>query len=266
MTITITTNTRAVSTWLQSIVTRQLPFALTQTVNSLAFKVREDAHAEMRSVFDRPTPFALRSMEVIKARSKSQSAWVGLNLDDRFHRALAHQFTGGDRRWKRMEGALLAKGLMLPGMIAVPPRNPRPEDVNAYGNIKPSRVVQLISYFGAFGEQGYRANMTDSRKSQLAKRKRSKQGYVTIGGVEYILSRGKGRNNNLPAGIWAKTGTHGVVIKPVLLFVRKGTYQRRIDLHRIGTEALKRDGHRLFRESLGRAVLNDRSLMRAMAS
>lgn len=244
MTITITTNTRAVSAWLQAIVTRQLPFALTQTVNSLAFKVREDAHAEMRSVFDRPTPnFTLRSIVVDRASKARPRAWVGLRHDGGFRKALAHEMRGGSREWKKMEGALLKLGMIPAGMNVVPGES---APLNAYGNLTASYVRSLLTRLKTGKAQGKKA-----------------YGGAQVG----FFAVGKGHPSKLHPGIWERVRfSRGYAVRPILMFVRSARYRPLINLHRIGTEALKRDGHRLFRESLGRAVLNDRSLMRAMAS
>jgi hypothetical protein len=39
-----------------------------------------------------------------------------------------------------------------------------------------------------------------------------------------------GRMGNLAPGIWAVMGTSGAVVKPVLMFVRKGNYKVRLDM------------------------------------
>ena len=238
MKITIDCNIKPLQDQLTAIAQRKLPGAMRRTVNDLAFQVRQDVYNEMKmpSVFDQPVkPFTLRSMEIIKTQDKvNPSAWVGLRLDAVYERALAHEFTGGNRRWKRMEGAFLAKGIMPKGTLAIPGNHlTKGVELDAYGNIKPSLVVRLISYFGAFGESGYRANMLEKTKKRLAKRGKTQEGWVIINGVEYFLSTGKGLNRHLLPGIWAKTGIHGFKVKAILLFLpKKKAYRRRIELDR----------------------------------
>ena len=105
--------------------------------------------------------------------------------------------------------------------------------LDAYGNIKGSFLVQLASYFQSFGEQGYRANMTDKRKAKLKGAGRTEQGYKTINGVVYFVSHGKMRSGrggtHLAPGIWAKSGVHGVMVKPIIMFVKKPHYGARLD-------------------------------------
>jgi hypothetical protein len=264
MKIEITHNSKAVRDFFDGIVKKQIPYVQFQTVNDLAFAIKKETQDEMRSTFDRPTPFTLKSMEVIKAKNKQNpSAWVGLNLDPAFQRSLAHQFTGGNRRWKKMEGAMRRAGIIPPGMNAMPGEG---ASLDQYGNLKGSFVVQLISYFQAFGEQGYKANMTDKRKKQLAKRGKTQEGYVTINGVVYFLANRKGRTKHLHPGIYAKTNIHGFIVKPIIIFGKRATYQRRIYLDRIGQDVFKRDATKLFTQRMMTAIANDRRLTQAAKS
>jgi hypothetical protein len=255
MQIKIESNIQEISARLEDIAMKKLPWALQRTVNDLAFKVRTETYDHMGRVFDRPKPsFTLRSMEVIKARSKfNPSSWVGLafRVDKRFEKALAHQFTGGNRAWKRAEGAFMRAGILPSGLMMVPSKEC---PLDQYGNIPASFLVRLISYLQAFGETGYKANMTQEKKGKLAKRKRTKEGWATINGVEYFVSYGRGRTRHLPKGIYAKTGIHGFIVKPILLFVRRGRYDKRIDLKSIGEKIVNRDGLSLLTDHLARGV------------
>ena len=122
-------------------------------------------------------------------------------------------------------------GVLPPGWGIVPAAGAKPH-MDAFGNVRGSFLVQLLSYLQAFGEQGYRANMTDKRRANLAGKRGAK-----ITGVEYFISRGPGmwygRQQRLPAGIWSRTGTHGSDIKPVFMFVNAGSYRKLIDMERI---------------------------------
>lgn len=142
-------------------------------------------------------------------------------------------------------------------MMAVPRDVSWANPLDNFGNPKPSLIVKLIAYFNAFGEQGYRANMTDKRRERLAKKSGNK-----IGGVVYFISRGKGmwygRQQHLAAGIWAKRGTHGVDIAPVFLFVKKGSYRQVIDLSSIGESTVIRHWKPEFDRELVTAIRNSK--------
>jgi hypothetical protein len=49
------------------------------------------------------------------------------------------------------------------------------------------------------------------------------------------------RASNLAPGIWAVLGATGAVVKPVVMFVRKGAYKPRLDLDSLGKSAATQD-------------------------
>ncbi|WYX26474.1 hypothetical protein WJ969_13730 [Achromobacter xylosoxidans] len=109
-------------------------------------------------------------------------------------------------------------------------------ELDAYGNMSRGQVVRLLSYFEAFGEQGYRANATARSRARTANVGTSREGYRRINGVQYFISRGKGsmsgqRRQVLPTGIWRKTGTHGADVAPVLLAVEQPQYTPRLPFY-----------------------------------
>ena len=155
-------------------------------------------------------------------------------------------------------------GVLPAGMAAVVPRDASwAARIDRYGNLSQGQIVQLLAYFQAFGEQGYKANMNDAGRGKLAKMKGGAggKGFRRIGGVVYFVSRGKGnwfgncswrngRMQHLPPGIWAKRGIHGVDVAPVLMFVRRGNYRKRIDLQAIGNEVVAKEFNKDFNEAL----------------
>lgn len=246
---------------LQRLKEDQVPFATAQALTQTAHAVNEAIKSEMRSRFKGgPNPYSLRAFKVEKATKHDLRAVVRLRDDapskgNAWDKSLAHLFTGGKRRYKRMEGAFNHIGVLPKGFMMVPGAA-CPLDGN--GNPPPSFIVQLISYFNAFTEQGYKANMTDKRRDQLAKITRSKTGGMRINGVVYFISRGKGewfgRPQHLPAGIWAKSGTHGVKVAPVFLFVKAGHWGKAIDLGAIARATVAREFPKRFSVALRAAT------------
>ena len=211
----------------------ELQTAAVAALNDAAFEARRVVQANIDASFDRPTPYVRRSIQVTKATVDRPSAVVepkypgGKGVDPQS--ILRASVFGGERRLKRAERALQRVGILLPGYAMVPGEACQ---LDAYGNIKGGFIVQLLSYFQAFGEQGYKANMTAKRRDKLAARGVSTRGYRTIGGVEYFVAWGKlrsGRSSHLHYGIWSRTGTHGAVVKPVIMFVRTPRYGVRLD-------------------------------------
>lgn len=225
---------------------KQVRYASARALNSAAFDVRLAVQDKMRQVFDRPTAYILRSIWVDRAEPARLEARVrprylgGKGVDPAA--VLQAEVLGGQRRNTRAERALQAAGILPRGFAMVPAKwiaeSAAHGDGN--GNVKGSFIVRLLAYFKAFGEQGYRANMNDRGRKRLAKFGRSESGSRKIRGVVYFVSRGRGeftgrgawrngRQQHLAAGIWQKSGTHGVDLKPVFLFVRLPRYRVRLD-------------------------------------
>lgn len=233
----------------------ELRKAYALALNDTGFMVRGKQVAALKGAFDRVTPFVGRSPKVFKATPDKlavsiaptlhtdRSAFVrggkvGVDPQD----VLQAQEFGGRRRDKRSEVILRRAGILPSGMQTAIPKTPYPGSDDGRGNLRGPFLVQLISYLQAFGEQGYRANMTDKRRARL----RNQQGigsiavkkvYKTTLGRRYFVSYGRVRSQHLPPGIWAASGTHDVDVKPVVMFVRSGTYRPRIDMDRVARDA-----------------------------
>ena len=212
--------------------------AYAKAINDTAFEVRRKMQAEMAAVFDRPTPYVLRSIQFKSATPEKLYTEVlptyygGKGIDPQ--KILDAQAGGGTRRDKRSESALRRVGLLPQGYQTAIPSVPFPGSQDSFGNIKGSFLVQLISYFQAFGEQGYRANITAKRKKAI------QTGTKLVAGRRYFVSFGRLRGNrssHLAPGIWAAMGTGGVDVRPVLMFVKAGNYRVRLDLDTIAAKA-----------------------------
>lgn len=207
--------------------------ATAKALTDAGFEARKVVQQDMDRVFDRPTPYIRRSIQVAKATPDKLTATVaptymgGKGIDPQ--NILRHEVFGGSRTVKASEKALQRVGILQPGYSIVPGQA---APLDAYGNVRGSFMRQIVSYFQAAGEQGYKANMTAKRKAKLANVGRNASGYKTINGVIYFVSWGKLRatgTRHLHYGIWSKTGIHGASVKPVLMFVRTPSYQPRLD-------------------------------------
>jgi hypothetical protein len=264
---------------------KQTRYAGMRTLNDVAFQARRDVQIEMRKVFDRPTPFVLNAVTVEMATRDRLEASVylrypgGKGVDP--NSVLQAEIEGGRRNDKRMERALQRLGVLNSGWQVVPAtplmsgsaQGPAAGvlagKVDQYGNVKGSFIVQLISYFQGFGEQGYRANMTDKRKRTLAKRGTNARGFVEIRGVQYFISRGRGnwfgrgawrqgRDQHLPPGIWARSGVHGSKLTPIMMFVRRPIYRQRLDFEGIVMDTAGREFEPLMAWRLEDAMASSR--------
>ncbi len=245
---------------------KQVPYATSRAINATAKLVQKRTYEQMRSSFDRPTPYALRSLYLTRSDKSNLTSIVGLRQDApgkgmAWSDSLSHQFTGGARRWRRFESALSRIGVLPFGMAAVPPkRNSWAITLDQYGNVPRGLIVVLLSYFKAFGEQGYKANATDRSRRRRAKLGRTDSGYRTINGVMYFIVTGRDRHTHhfTQPGIYAKRGIHGSDVAPVLLFVRKPSYQRRIDLEEIGYQVVGKEFNAIFERELANAIATAR--------
>lgn len=245
-------------------VDRQMRYATSVALNKTATMVHEAITAEMRTRFDRPTPYTLKALRVKKARREDLSARVdfkeaagkGTSAD----RYLGPQVYGGGRNKKRSERSLEAAGMsasqyMVPGAGAI---------LDAYGNVSRGQVIQALSYVQAFGERGYRSNSTQRSRRRIAKLGKTAEGYKTIGGIQYFVSRGKGtqingRRQPLDAGVWRKTGIHGVDVKPVFLFVDQPQYRPLLPFYETAEEVFTESFDAQFDTALDAAINSART-------
>lgn len=212
--------------------------AYAKALNDTGFQVRRAMQAELGKVFDRPTSYITKSPRVRMATPDKLSVRVepsymgGKGVDPQ--KILQAQEFGGARRDKRSEAALRRAGILPGGYQTAIPTTPYPGSDDGKGNLRGAFLAQLITYFQASGEQGYRANMSERRRRAVHR------GTATTAGRRYFVAYGRlrgGRGAHLAAGIWAAAGPGGVDVKPVLMFVRGARYTPRLSMKRIANAA-----------------------------
>lgn len=224
-----------VKAMLNNLAQKQIPYATALALTRTAQDIKQAEYAEMQKVFDRPTPYTLQSLYLKPATKQSLEAMVYFKefagKGTPAKKYLHPEIQGGERNLKRFESALKRVGVLPDGMY-ITPGSACPLD--AYGNIPGSFIVQILSYFRAFGEQGYRANITEKKKQKI------KSGTKRSKGFEYFISYGKGTwggRQHLTAGIYKRTGfSWGSNIKPIFMFVRKPAYKPRFRFYELAKE------------------------------
>lgn len=228
--------------------------AYVKAVNDGGYQVRRVWQREIDGAFDQATPFIRKSPKVFEATAEKLSVAVAptLHTERTYQRGgkvgvdpqqvLQAQEFGGRRADKRSEVALRRARILPNGFQTAIPTDPYPGSHDGRGNLRGAFVAQLISYLQASSEQGYRANMTDKRKAKLRNQQgigsiKAKKVYKTTLGVRYFVSLGNLRGHHLPPGVWAASGTHDVQLRPVLMFVRTGSYTPRLSMERIAAQA-----------------------------
>lgn len=223
---------------LRKLSSREAKQCYAEGMNDGGFQARREWQREFRQQFDSPTPYILKSVYVRKATPERLSVDIeptyfgGKGVDPQ--KILQAQEFGGGRRDKRSEAALRRTGILPSGYQTSIPETPFPGSDDGRGNLRGGFLVQLLSYFRAMGEQGYRANMTDKRKARLHKGTKAREG------VRYFVAYGplrSGPSSHLAPGIWAATGRDGFIVRPVLMFVRDGSYEPRISRQRVADRA-----------------------------
>jgi len=221
---------------------RQVRISAAIALTKTAKLAQADIKQEMRRVFDRPVAYTLNSTFVKPATVQSLASTVGIK-DDMFSGGkgtlpvnyLSPQIAGGDRKLKRFERALQSRGHLPDGMMAVPGAAAK---IDGNGNMSRGQLMQILSALGA-GEKsaGYSANRT--ARSRKRNRKQA----------QFFVGRpGGGR---LPLGVWQSFRfAAGSAIKPVLIFVKRPIYRRRLDFQMIVNRTADREFGRLFQEQM----------------
>lgn len=220
--------------------------AYAKAINDTGFQVRRAMQAELGR-FDRVTPFIRNSPKLVAATPDNLSAAILPTMDSRNlpskggkvgvdpQDVLQAQEFGGRRRDKRSEAALRRAGILPSGYQTAIPATPYPGSDDGRGNLRGAFLQQLISYLRSYSEVGFKANMTDRRRRAIHK------GSAKSKGRRYFVSYGRIRGHHLAPGIWAAQGTHGVDVRPVVMFVRTPTYTPRISMERIARDAKVQD-------------------------
>lgn len=214
--------------------------AVTRTAND----VRGAIQAEMSRVFDRPTPYTLRSVRVKAATASTPVAEVFISeqkapRDPSPAVVLKPQVEGGPRGNKGLELALRRIGALPAGWLIVPSKSLR---LDAYGNVSRGIVQQVIAQL----RQRVDVGPTNGRGLVKAIRK---------SGAKFVV---------VPPGAKTAPGVYaadvaGRNITPVFIFVRKATYRTRLDFYgiaeRVAKAKLTENFWRAFGESAARLAL-----------
>lgn len=249
----VTVDMRGALQGLDALATTQVRYATSRALNAIAQRVVEAEQHEMRDVFDRPKPYTLNSLRVIRSTRQDLTATVTFREpwgkgQIPAYKYLHAQIYGGPRSEKRFEVALRKAGVMPPGFVAVPGSGVR---LDAYGNVPGSVIVQLLAWFRAFPEEGYRANITDAGRARMQRGGRRKYGRGYFVGFP-----GDGR---LPFGIWERTRTgFGSAIKPIFLFVPLTQYEAIFDFEYVGRKVVEREFAPTFDRELAAALATAR--------
>lgn len=124
--IDIKLSVKNTSNWLNNVATKQIPFAAANTLNNVAFGVKDEEVKALDTYLDRPTPFTKRGYEVVKANRNRLVASVRARQAQAEY--LKFQVGGGSRTPKKTAIVL-----------------PRATGLNKFGNMPRGRVKSLMN-------------------------------------------------------------------------------------------------------------------------
>lgn len=231
----------AVSKAMQDLHRKQMPYIIAVTATRLGGRVKAGELTVMKQRLDRPTPTTLNSLFLKpatkgkpEARVYFKDQWAsGIPADAYLQQVVG----GGQRKHKRFEKALIARGLMKSGQFALP----NSDLLNQYGNVSRGTMSKILSGLGAAETaSGYQANASGSKRSKAkGNARRFFAGMV-----------------DSEDGVWERKGTaFGEGVRPVFLFSNGAPQYRTIfPFHTIGQNIVAANYAYEFGQAFDRAV------------
>lgn len=249
---------------------RRLNSALATALTKTAFLAKADLRTTMTQVFDRPTPWTLKSIWVETATSNANAAGV-INMPvagDTYNTSskatssaymsasvrikddlagggaatyMHPHIDAGKRLPKGLEVQLRAAGVLPAGYWAVPGQGAK---LDRFGNMSNQQIIRVLSQLRITLLSGFTRNMSlGAARARAAQRK--------AGGRFFVMPIG----SKVQPGIYQRE-FYGTNITPVLIFVSSVSYRRRLDFY--GTVRRSAETHlgaqveRALNESLAR--------------
>jgi hypothetical protein len=213
--------------------------ALTRTAKA----AQEDVRTELPRVFDRPTPYTMKSLFISGATAAKLEARVWFKDDRATSRGgtpateyLLPNVEGGPRRAKRLEQVLRMVRALPQGWFVVPGQG---ATLDSYGNISRGQVIQILSQLRATVVAGSYRNMASGKAGIAAQRR--------AGGRFFVMP--VGNKGGVQPGVYQREFL-GRNITPVLIFVQGTSYKRRFDFDGIVKRTVGRELQRNFARAL----------------
>lgn len=250
MKIKVETNIPAVREALKKAAS-QVPFAASVALNRSAEAARRDVVDNMQRVFDKPTPWVLNSLRVkrsTKSNLVAEVAFKDKNSVENSRSMIEPHVFAGERRFKAMEARLWKAGYLPDGWNAVPGVAAK---LDSNGNMSRGQITQMLNVLGTYTEAGYnKAN--DRTTSRLAKGSVKKNQY----GFVYWVNPADGRKaKHLQPGVYQRVSTgFGTSLKPVLIFVKRAKYKKRLPFYDLVNTAAAREFPKEFDKAFEEAM------------
>ena len=208
----------------------QIPFATAYALTQTAKQAQKHIVTEMKRVFDRPKPFTLNGTFVIPA--KKNRLYAVVKLKDGYYgeteaskrgfpdKYLEAQVKGGARRPKAFEKLLINRGLMPPGMFAIP-TSAAPLD--PFGNVSAGYFNRIMSQLRIASDPLNNAPVKGKRR-----RKTRTAGY-------FVAYPGRAQTRHLKPGIYERIGTgFGSGVRPIFIYTDSPPrYKQRLNFDKV---------------------------------
>lgn len=258
--VSIRVDVRAATRHLTDIEKRQVPFATALALTRTAQQAKLSIEQQMRTAFDRPTPFVLKSFRLIPATKSRLVAEVSLKDRDFGQSttaaadAIGHHFVGGGRVPKRFELVLRSRGFLAAGEYVVAGAAAR---LDQYGNVSRGQIQQVLSQL-RIRTAGFDNAPTASRRSRRNVRRAGRifwsYGQGSPGPGAFSVAHGE-RIQNLPKGAWVDLSGR---LAPIFLAVAAPRYKRLFDLEKTARDAIIKHFSREFHTALARSLATAR--------
>lgn len=209
---------------------KKAKYATVKAMNTSMEWAATSVRKEMRSVFDKPTPWVLNSLRIKYAKPATMAAELAFKDIDSVTNARTMVFPhveGGQRHFKYFEARLMRIGVMPAGYNAVPGGAAK---LDGYGNMNRGQLSQVLNVLGAYTEAGFnKANLNTVKR--LAKGNAKKN---TYGFVYWVNPVGPKQAKHLQPGVYQRVATaFGSSLKPIVIFVKQAKYKTRLDFYGI---------------------------------
>lgn len=197
----------------------QVPFALAYTLTLMGKAGKEEMIRQLPKYFDKPTRWTLNSifLKMADKNDAKPTAMVFIKNQSRAH--MLHHIEGSGRPEKGYEYLLRQKGILRgSNQFTVPAKRLK---LDSYGNIGMAKINRIMSGVGA------QLDTYQNTTSASTKRNAGRVGYVVIRKEDRPL---------LKSGIY-EVNTAGARLQPVLLFVKKTVYKRRLPFFEVVEDA-----------------------------
>jgi hypothetical protein len=209
---------------------KKAKYAAVKAMNTSMEWSATSVRKEMRHVFDRPTPWVLNSLRIKYAQPSTMAAelaYKDINSATSARTMVEPHVDAGTRHFKAFEARLGRIGLLPDGYNAVPGGAAK---LDGFGNMSQGQISQLLGVLKAYTEDGFnKANINTTKR--LAKGNAKKNVY---GFVYWVNPVGKGKVKHLQPGVYQRVTTgFGSSLKPILIFVKRAHYKKRLDFYGI---------------------------------